>query len=189
MSEVHTTIHLSINTGINSYNLIWSPYDGLGYQTYYIHRRQASGGFNILDSVPNSILSYTDLNPPAGVLDYIIEIRNDNDCIDLRENESYVSVFSNIISTNVGVEDPDGSPRLIAVFPNPNHGQFSLQTNHEIRNVCILDLTGKLMDGYSKVKISEREYNFDLSRSNPGMYLIKATLENGLVVNRFVMVY
>ncbi len=50
MSEIHTTVHLNINTGINSYNLIWTPYYGFGYQTYYIHRRQGADGFHILDS-------------------------------------------------------------------------------------------------------------------------------------------
>jgi hypothetical protein len=94
-----------------------------------------------------------------------------------------------VIITSVGIEDQEEDSGFITVIPNPNHGQFTLQVNRKVSNISIFDLTGNLIDSYNEVQNSPLEKNIDLSHYNSGMYLIKATLENGIHVNRFVMVY
>jgi len=148
VSTVHTTMHLNINTGINSYNLIWTPYYGFDYQTYFIYRRQAPFGFQVIDAVPNSITSYTDLNPPEGILDYVIEIRNENGCNPQKGIKSYVSLFSNIISTNVGIEDQESLSGLISIFPNPfseSTGISYLLVHESYVNIQIINPFGQLI--------------------------------------------
>ena len=81
LSEHHKTMHLTINLGINnSINLIWDHYEGFDYETYYIHRRSDSG-WELLDSVPNNLTSYTDANPVFDEdLYYMIEIKHPYGC-------------------------------------------------------------------------------------------------------------
>jgi hypothetical protein len=189
MSMVHTTMHLNINTGINAYNLIWTPYSGFNYQTYFIYRRQLPDGFQLIDAVPNSITSYSDINPPEGILDYVIEIRNENGCNPNKEDKSYISVFSNIISTNVGLEDLENHHGFISVYPNPNHGKFTVQINSDVECVSVINMTGNNLDSFSKDDIAPCIFYPDLTNYGPGTYLIKAILKNGLTVTQNVTVY
>ncbi len=149
MSSMHTTIHLNINAGINAYNLIWTHYLGFDYQTYYIYRRQLPGGFQLLDSVPNTITSYSDINPPAGVFNYVIEIRYEESCIAQRDNETYMSVLSNAVSTTLGIDEQKFLYGSISTQPNPFSGSTQLSYYVSERDQVILRIFnshGQLID-------------------------------------------
>ncbi|MCK9399659.1 MAG: T9SS type A sorting domain-containing protein [Bacteroidales bacterium] len=189
MSAVHTTMHLNINTGINSYNLIWTPYHGFDYQTYYIYRRQAPEGFQIIDSVPNSITSYTDLNPPAGILDFVIEIRNENGCNPQKDNKSYISVFSNIISTNVGIEDLEKWSGIISVFPNPTREVLNIEiggiSGEFEADIYIHDINGqKLISKY----ITTAKTSIEIKDLRPGVYILQIKQGNTVITRRMVVI-
>ncbi|MFL5752666.1 MAG: beta strand repeat-containing protein, partial [Bacteroidia bacterium] len=66
MSQPHKTIHLTQNLGFSgSINLAWDYYDGFSYSTYYIWRHDPSTNWVLLDSLPVTLTSYTDLTPPS----------------------------------------------------------------------------------------------------------------------------
>ncbi len=74
-SPVHKTMHLTINLGLsNTINLIWDNYEGFPFSTYYIYRYKPQTGWNLIDSVPSNLTSYTDYNPPSFYgLQYLVE--------------------------------------------------------------------------------------------------------------------
>ncbi len=77
----HKTIHLSVNQGTgNTWNLIWDAYEGISFSTYYILRGTTPTNIVLLDSVQNTLYSYTDLNPPNGNVYYAIEVGGGTAC-------------------------------------------------------------------------------------------------------------
>ncbi len=113
LSEHHKTMHLTINMGINNaINLIWDEYEGFDYETYYIHRRSDSG-WELLDSVPANITSYTDQDPILNeYLYYMIEIKHPDGCDPgdkADKNTSKSNVSPPILST-IPVDNPPTIP-------------------------------------------------------------------------------
>ena len=65
MSEPHKTMHLTINQGIdNSWNLIWSHYEGFELRGYKIIRGTTMANMVEIDVVPSNLNSYTDYSNP-----------------------------------------------------------------------------------------------------------------------------
>jgi hypothetical protein len=99
LSPEHKTMHLSINQGAGiSWNLIWSPYVGFTVPTYRIWRGATLTNMVLIDSVPGTSVSYTDLTPPAGGLYYQVEIISPKTCypyINTKAATSYNSSRSN----------------------------------------------------------------------------------------------
>jgi len=80
-SNVHKTIHLSANKGAgNEINLIWSHYEGLNFSSYKIYRGTKANDLVLLDSIASNLNSYTDLNPPTGVVYYMVSIIKKDTC-------------------------------------------------------------------------------------------------------------
>ncbi|RLD45021.1 MAG: hypothetical protein DRI86_06220, partial [Bacteroidetes bacterium] len=81
LSDYHKTIHLTINAGLNgSWNLIWDGYEGFVFNTYRIYRGTSTNNMSLLTQLPSSSVSYTDLNPPTGVVYYQIEVVKASGC-------------------------------------------------------------------------------------------------------------
>ncbi len=81
LSDYHKTIHLTINAGLNgSWNLIWDGYEGFIFNTYRIYRGNNTNNMSLLTQLPSSSVSYTDLNPPNGVVYYQIEVVKASGC-------------------------------------------------------------------------------------------------------------
>jgi photosystem II stability/assembly factor-like uncharacterized protein/PKD repeat protein len=75
LSGAHKTMHLQVNAGSGGvWNLIWTPYEGLFVQSYEIWRGSDTINMTMIGTVPGSNVSYTDLNPPAGLLYYHVRI-------------------------------------------------------------------------------------------------------------------
>jgi len=75
LSTPHKTMHLQINAGAGStWNLIWTPYEGVFVQSYEIWRGVDTINMVNIGTVPGSNSSYTDLTPPTGGLYYVVRI-------------------------------------------------------------------------------------------------------------------
>ena len=145
-------------------------------------------GFQVIDSVPRSITSYSDLNPPAGILDYLIEVRNPDGCDPLAGSRSFSSVFSNMISTNVGIEDHLNAGKRLDVFPNPSKGQFTVRSTETIQNLSVCDLTGNALIAFSNDEIKASGQVFNLRNNGPGVYLLRATIKNRIYYSQIVII-
>jgi len=107
MSEMHKTMHLTINQGSGTtWNLIWNFYDGIPVQTYRIWRADTSMNWVKIDSVPGTNSSYSDLTPPAGGLFYQVEIISPYICqpFNYKANTNYNTSRSN--TANNGLINP-----------------------------------------------------------------------------------
>jgi len=81
LSTHHKTMHLTVNLGLNnSINLIWDQYEGFDISTYYIYRHTQESGWQLYDSIPSNLTSYTDFDAPLEELSYYIEITNPYGC-------------------------------------------------------------------------------------------------------------
>ena len=105
LSTAHKTMHLTINAGIgNSWNLIWTPYEGMDYSTYNIYRAtgETLGELELIGSIPAGNTSYSDFNAPAnGYVYYVVEIVMAQSCeVQSLRSSSLTNIRSNIATNN-----------------------------------------------------------------------------------------
>ena len=62
------------------------------------------------------------------------------------------------------------------IYPNPNHGRFVIESQHQIHKIEISNITGKII--YSEVDINKNIENIDLSMEQKGVYFVKVFLAN-----------
>jgi hypothetical protein len=129
-SEFHQTIHLSINQGLpGCYNLIWTPYIGFEYFTYYIYRGSAQNNLQLIDSIANTYNQYSDT--VAGIAYYQISVKKENPCIisstQPAEDQKVYSVSNlednlNYVSANDIIFD-----QKFQLYPNPYNDELVLE--------------------------------------------------------------
>jgi hypothetical protein len=199
-STIHKTIHLSINQGVgNTYNLIWDAYEGFVFGTYYILRGTTPNNLVTIDSIQSNLLSYTDLNPPAGNVYYAIEVRKAIQCNPTARTSSlgYASSRSNIkdntLSSLNDYTDPFNS---FTIVPNPATENTSVNinlSNSSLTNISVFDLTGRLVQilNNSTLTAGSHSFTWDLNENNAkakaGIYLIKVAA-NGYTQTKRVVV-
>ena len=104
MSAYHKTVHLTINQGIgNSWNLIWTPYEGFEYASYNIYRGTANNNLQLIQTMPATLTSFTDNNPGSDVLFYQIEAVMAESCVQHTRDVTHTGVRSNIAYNGVAV--------------------------------------------------------------------------------------
>ena len=173
-SELHRTIHLSSNSGINGeINLSWNSYEGFTYPTFDILRSVDGSPFVSIAQIPSNSNSYTDLNPPAGVKNYMISIDIPNG--GCTPNKSFGSTISNKIS--VGTASLYMSlENYMEVYPNPSNGVFNIEiTNHSAvqdRKFEIVNAIGQLVMEFD-MESYENKKAIDLSAYANGLYFLK----------------
>ena len=171
LSDFHKTIHLTINQGVGgAWNLIWSHYEGINFGSYKIYRGTSLSNMALLTTIQNNLNSYTDLNPPTGIVYYQIEIINPNNCSPTK-SINYSSSKSNITSNGQNdllVITSD----YISIFPNPTTSIITVKSSLELigKEYIIYDQLGKeVMSGI----ITSEETEIDLSNISEGVYLFK----------------
>lgn len=126
LSDFHTTMHLAVSQGSGStWNLNWTQYIGFQVVTYYIWRGDSTHNLVLIDSVPGTSISYSDLSPPAGVLFYQVEILAPHVCHPYakskvntnfnssRSNQANNGIISNIQANFSGLPTSGPSPLIV----------------------------------------------------------------------------
>ncbi len=199
-STVHKTIHLSINQGVGTtYNLIWDAYEGFVFGTYYILRGTNPNNLVTIDSIQSSLLSYTDLNPPAGTIYYAIEVRKAITCNPTARTSSvgYASSRSNIKDNTLSSLNDYTNPfNSFTIVPNPATESTSVNinlSNSSITNISVFDVTGRLVQllNNSALTAGSHTFTWDLNENNAkakaGVYFIKVSA-NGYSETKRVVV-
>ena len=176
-SPFHKTIHLTINSGTNGWNLIWSHYVGFDFGTYYIWRKDTSNYFSLIDSVQSNLNSYTDIDPPSGDIDYKIMVKKDVGCtIDSSKSTSvYFESYSNISSTaTVGLLNVNLSTPILFYNQNTDELTFKSTKNNssEQYTLNIIDIQGRIIETFS---FYENQKVIHLNNLKPGTYIIRLT--------------
>jgi hypothetical protein len=177
-SSYHQTIHLAVNSGISGqWNLIWNNYEGFSFSTYNIYRGTDPGNMTLLNSVANSVTSYTDLAPPAGIVYYMIEVVIATPCNpSFKSGESISSTISNIANTDeVGIPEIFGNEN-IQIYPNPSSGIFTIKFSDPINSPALIEITNSIGQLVYSGNININTKSIDLSELSKGMYLLKLTV-------------
>ncbi|MBP7496836.1 MAG: T9SS type A sorting domain-containing protein [Bacteroidales bacterium] len=190
-SSPHKTMHLTINTGIgNTWNLIWENYEGnIGKKKNRIWRGSSSKGLQLIDSVSSSVTTYTDLNPPEGILFYAIEMVPGYKCQPSVKTAkgSYTSSFSNIADNEalIGINNKPNLP-VINITPNPCTDELTINVSH-FQNVkhliTVYDIHGtaiyQTQSPQSSIIINTRSFP-------PGLYLTRIQSPNSTTTRKFI---
>jgi fibronectin type 3 domain-containing protein len=180
LSDFHRTMHLTINAGQNnSWNLIWTAYEGISYQRYNIYRG-TDNNFNnmvLIDSIPAGNTSYSDFPNDTAYVYYVVEIVLDNPC---NINKSLTSIRSNIATNNpdpVALKDIETID--FTAFPNPANDRITIESDEKINGVEVVDMLGRMV-------YQGKETAIDVSNLARGNYFVRVQTEKGTITKKVV---
>ncbi len=180
-SSAHQTIHLSQNTGIGGeVNLQWNLYVGTSYIQQQVLRSINGGAWVALTTLPGNNVSYTDLTPPAGALEYMIEVLSDSTCTPSRAAYSIFSNRVSHISTGIGYTALAG----FTVSPNPATNQLRIEQPAYMPKgyFTLTDVAGKTVH---TMQPKEGVIDEDISHLANGIYFVRHS-SNTLKPIRFI---
>ncbi len=189
LSPEHKTIHLTINHGLNgSYNLIWDDYEGFSYSTFYIYRYMYSTGWVMIDSLPNTLHSYTDTPPFGYGLNYVVRINAPNACIPTGTSKAQGGPYSQSTSNiedDLITHQANNNVSKIKVYPNPNNGLFTLELpNDKETTILAYDIMGKLV---YKTICQTKKQQIDIQNLDKGVYVFEVKNANEISNFRIVI--
>ncbi|NTW23572.1 MAG: T9SS type A sorting domain-containing protein [Lentimicrobium sp.] len=189
--DYHQTIHLTINQGVGgNWNLIWTPYTGLDYNSYKIMRRSGDGAFEQIATVSASFSSFTDFDAPAGDIAYMVKIENPDGCNTGLRNAVYTDVYSNQASASQ-VSVGEFSKSDFTVYPIPANDLINIQFEDNARGtikLTIADVTGRIIhsEDYSDIRQGQVK-TVDSSDFNEGMYLLNVISSDNRITKKIVV--
>ena len=164
----HKTIHLTINLGTNNnINLIFDEYIGISYDQIIIYRGSSPAELQEYVTLPSTVLSFTDQNPPLGDVFYQIVIPNDIECDTGRR---LVKVQSNVASFG-GVSAVDEIGLEGKIFPNPFTNELIIDSPISSK-LQIIDIYGQVIIQHTLIPGLNKIATEDLS---PAAYIVHIT--------------
>lgn len=181
LSNFHKTIHLTINQGVgNSWNLIWSNYEGISFGSCNIYRGTSPSNLSLLTTIQSNLNSYTDLSAPVGNVYYQIEIVNPNNC-NPTKSMNYSSSKSNIVTTNSSSIDELNESNIL-VYPNPANDLLTIESGSLLNSKFrIIDAVGRTVH---QGLLSSNKNTLDISAFSKGTYTL--IIENQRKPVRFI---
>jgi hypothetical protein len=184
-SPYHKTIHLNINAGIYGFNLIWNHYEGFEFLTYNIYRKIGTEPFIKIASVASNVNSYTDFYVTSGIVTYYIQVLRPEPCHPELRSGDYSTIVSNIAAAApLGIEENDQSG--VIIYPNPAHDKVMVVVNPGHEKITTLELfrpNGQLI---LNTKFSDLRTELDLSNLEPGVYFVRISFDNSILVRKIV---
>ena len=211
LSSKHKTIHLVQFPALGGSNsLIWDFYDGYSYDYFFIWRDDPSTGWMKIDSMPSNLTSYTDITPPSIDARYMIEIVPPSPCVSTMKNGNPTNdLFTTVVKSKsnirnnrqntVAIKNQTLNSNDLKVYPNPatnsltielsnlqpsNLPTVNLQHSNLQPTITIENMLGQLLY-QSKINLNKSSIN--ISNFQPGVYLLKALTEKGLMVKSIVV--
>ncbi|MBI4647433.1 MAG: T9SS type A sorting domain-containing protein, partial [Bacteroidia bacterium] len=187
-SEPHKTIHLAINDGIgNSWNLIWTEYQGFYFLGYYIYRHTNSEGWTLIDSIATGYNSYTDWPPSMGQLYYRIGVFKNDTCYpsgDLKaQGGPYSQSFSNLDDNEIPVAIVSvNNTGYISVYPNPANNTVIIE-GLQAGKIELMNIHGQVI---KDMDITAPKTTIDISKLSGGVYITRIQTNDGIIMKKLL---
>ncbi|PKP21226.1 MAG: hypothetical protein CVU05_07200 [Bacteroidetes bacterium HGW-Bacteroidetes-21] len=186
LSPHHKTMHLTVNQGTGTtFNIIWDDYEGFSYNSFIIERYLPSTGWVILDTLPNTLHSYTNIAPSIAGIAYIVRVDAPSQCYPSSTSAKeiggpYSSSYSNMEDESILVSVDDNDDYIIdmMVYPNPANKYITIKAKSDFSNnlnINIINSLGQVV--FHSSNNTNNELKVDVSELASGMYVI--TLSTG----------
>jgi len=181
LSLAHKTMHLVIYPGMgNSWNLIWTPYEGAQYSTYHIYRSSGEtiGELELIGTMPaGGNTSYTDFSAPEGYVYYVVEIIFDSPCT---LGKNLFAIKSNIATNKALSIEKNVEALDFKLYPNPTTGKICIENQEiHIQEVKIYDVFGRELLAYKPLAFPNAIV--DISHLSAGVYFVRIFSKTGEV--------
>lgn len=190
LSEIHKTIHLVMNQGLGgNINLSWDQYEGFAFSGYDLWRYNDALGWLLIQTMPVTLFTYTDLEPDPVGLVYLVSITPPDICQATNRAQDFNSSRSNkgkSFATNEpgtnGLETLSASD--VSVAPNPTTGLVTIHTPFtEAYQLEVYDVTGVLV---LSQQCTDPTTSCDISALSKGTYILKLRTKTQLSISRIV---
>ncbi|MBI4649160.1 MAG: T9SS type A sorting domain-containing protein, partial [Bacteroidia bacterium] len=189
LSSHHKTIHLTMNQGIGqSYNLIWDHYEGFPFGTYLIYRHTNQTGWEVIDSMPSNLTSYTDWPPSMGQLYYRISVLKNDSCYssgDLKEQGGpYSQSFSNLDDNGIPVNIYSTHHNVLNInmYPNPSRDEVIIE-GLQAGKIELMNIQGQVI---KNIDVSNTKTWLDISKLSGGVYTMRIITNDGIIVKKLI---
>jgi len=172
LSLEHKTILLQSNISANnSVNLLWTPYVGITYGTYYVYRSVNNNPYTLLVSLPSSQLNYNDISADVLTNSYKYFVSITTAGCDFTKSTNLIRSNIELVSS-VSVKINESLD--ISISPNPSNGLYKIQnnSNYLISNYFVYNNEGQII-------LEDDASMFDLSQFENGFYFLEIVLNNG----------
>jgi hypothetical protein len=178
-------VFLQLNYGTPAgYDLSWTGYEGLNVVIYKIYRGTTPSNLTYLVTAVGPSHTYTDANPPATGLLYMVEAVIPNGaCIPSFPYTSMTGSHSNLAyTTMIGVNEY--AENSFSISPNPTSSQLTIQiASLQPQPYSIYDLAGKLLQsGFT----SGEKTIIDVQQLPAGMYFVQVGDEGKMRPQKFI---
>ena len=179
----HKTIHLTASVGVSGENnLVWDGYEGFSFSTYNILRGPNPGNMSVINSVANTLFTYSDLTPLSGSNFYQIEAVSSSGCTPTQKS-GYTSSVSNGVSLN-----PNSIADLLkmqdfAIYPNPTTGliTISLGVVYSDIKINVKNVMGSIIS--TNTYQSSDKLNVEIN-DKAGFYFVEIILDNNTIITK-----
>ena len=149
---------------------------------YNVYRSTDNANYSLVGSVPfvDGRTEYEYIDTPTFSNDYYYQVRTvyTDGCESVpavnAENGELNFVH---IAINLGVDDNSGK---VALFPNPTNGNVTIQAQG-MNRITVVSVLGQVV---YDTELSADEYILNMAQFNAGMYMVRVSTENGVVVKR-----
>ena len=196
-AQAQRSINLSVAEDIaGTFTLSWNHYLGAPFNQYYIYRHTLVNGYELIDSVPSTMNTYTNTPPGTDSLFYVVDAQLISGCLvsraagNINSSRSNTGGIANIPDTIDAIDEASALFEFLSVYPNPNNGRFTL-------NVKFADAQGLTLNvfGLDGKHIEQFNYNgqrenwelpVDLSNYQDGIYLLEIRTVRGVAYERLI---
>lgn len=183
-SDIHKTMHLTISQGIgNSWNLVWTEYEGADYSSYQIYRGTSYDNVELIDQMPaGGNTTYTDYDVDQTTVYYQVAIVKDEPC--------YTAKSSSIIRSNVATNGTIGIQTVVAndvsveVYPNPAQDKVTVTSDNNVEKVEIMDISGRTVQTFYG---GSNVLQIPLTDISSGTYMLQVITSEGVSVKKLIV--
>ncbi|TSA30437.1 MAG: T9SS C-terminal target domain-containing protein [Bacteroidetes bacterium] len=182
-SPYHKTVHLEVSPGISGFNLIWNTYEGFSFNTYRIHRKLGTGPWQVIDSIPSDLISYTDPYVTTGYAYYYLEVKRPYPCYPSLKTGTFESVISNI-GMAVPLGFTEATESRILLYPNPVQQTLYILFPGSDQPSGTIELFS--IDGRTRIEqvlLSSRS-ELNLFSLPAGLYIVRIRNNDGIFVRK-----